>query len=150
MRRALDGVWEWEASSERVLYSDRFAELLGYATADIPQTLDFFRSILHPHDAAALWAAVDRHLAQGATYDVECRLRTKAGEYRWFRTRGKAQRDAQGRAVWMAGSLQDIHQQKTAENDLRDALHEVQQLTEQLRAENTYLPAAGDHPLVGI
>jgi len=136
---SLDGVWEWEAPSEQVQYSERFAELLGYHAAEVPQTLDFFRSILHPDDVETLWAAVDRHLEQGAPYDVECRLRTKTGDYRWFRTRGQAQRDAEGRPTWMAGSLQDIHKQKTAENDLRKALRDVQKLTQQLRAENVYL-----------
>ena len=136
---SLDGVWEWEASSEQVQYSERFAELLGYGAAEVPHTLDFFRSILHPDDAKTLWTAVDRHLEQSAPYDVECRLRTKTGDYRWFRTRGQAQRDTEGRPTWMAGSLQDIHQQKTAEEDLRKALRDVQELTQQLRAENVYL-----------
>ena len=136
---SLDGVWEWEVTSQQVQYSKRFAELLGYAAAEVPQTLDFIRSILHPQDAEIVWAAVDRHLIEDAPYDVECRLRTKSGQYRWFRTRGKAQRDEEGRSVWMAGSLQDIDQQKSAENDLRKALSEVQELTEQLQAENTYL-----------
>ncbi len=136
---SLDGVWEWEAKSERVQYSERFAELLGYTAAEVSQTLEFFRSILHPDDAENLWAAVDRHLAEGAPYDVECRLRTKDGKYRWFRTRGQAQRDLEGRPTWMAGSLQDIDKQKTAEEDLRKALSEVQELTEQLHAENVYL-----------
>jgi PAS domain S-box-containing protein len=136
---SLDGVWEWEAATERVQYSHRFAELLGYTAADIPQTLDFFRSILHPDDSESLWTAVDRHLKEGIPYDVECRLRTKDGDYRWFRTRGRAQHDAEGCPTWMAGSLQDIHPQKTAENNLREALRDVQQLTDQLRAENTYL-----------
>ncbi len=136
---SLDGVWEWEALSEQVHYSKRFAELLGYDAAEVPHTLDWFRSILHPDDAQMLWTAIDRHLTQGAAYDVECRLRTKTGNYRWFRTRGQAQRDAEGRPTWMAGSLQDIHQQKTAETDLRKALCDIQELTQQLRAENVYL-----------
>ena len=62
-----------------------------------------------------MWSAVDQHLSEGTPCDVECRLRTKDGEYRWFRTRGQAQRDANGEPTWMAGSLQDIHEQKTAE-----------------------------------
>jgi PAS domain S-box-containing protein len=136
---SLDGVWEWEAASERVLYSERFAQLLGYQANEVPQTLKFFRGILHPDDADSLWTAVQRHLSQGTPYDVECRLQTRSGEYRWFRTRGQAQRDADGRPTWMAGSLQDIDQQKTAETHLRTALAEVKRLTERLRAENTYL-----------
>jgi transcriptional regulator with GAF, ATPase, and Fis domain len=41
----------------------------------------------------------------------------------------------------MAVSLQDIHEQKTAEAELRMALQEVKRLTERLRAENIYLQA---------
>ncbi len=107
----------------------------------MPQTLEFFRSSLHPDDSQAMWTAVDQHLNKGTPCDVECRLRTKDHEYRWFRTRGQAQRDPNGRPTWMAVSLQDIHEQKTAEAELRMALQEVERLTERLRAENTYLQA---------
>ena len=136
---SLDGLWEWEPASETVQYSDRFAELLGYRADEVPHTLDFLRSVLHPDDAGLLWDAVDLHLKQGAPYDVECRLRTKEDEYRWYRTRGKAHRDAAGRATWMAGSLQDIDDQKRSAIRLREALEEVQLLSDRLRAENVYL-----------
>lgn len=136
---SLDGIWEWDATSDQVQYSERFAELLGYQATDLPQTLDFFRSILHPDDSETLWASVDQHLTEGVPHDVECRLQTKSGDYRWFQTRGQAQRDAEGRPTWMAGSLQDVHDRKMAEAELRGALKEVDRLTDQLRAENVYL-----------
>ena len=71
---SLDGVWEWEVTSQQVQYSKRFAELLGYAAAEVPQTLDFIRSILHPQDAEIVWAAVDRHLIKTLpmTSSVHC------------------------------------------------------------------------------
>ena len=136
---SLDGVWEWDASSDVVQYSDRFVELLGYSVAEVPQTLDFLRSILHPNDDAFVWAAIQDHLDHDTPFDVEYRLRTKSGNYRWFRTRGRAERDASGQATWMAGSLQDIHDQKTAEIGLREALQQVERLSERLQAENIYL-----------
>lgn len=136
---SLDGVWEWEVTGGRVQYSERFAELVGYAAEQVPQTLDFFASILHPDDSELLWESVNRHLREGHPHDVECRLRTKGGEYRWFRTRGRTQRDADDRPTWMAGSLQDIHDQKAAEMKLRSALSEVERLSDRLRAENVYL-----------
>ncbi len=46
---------------------------------------------------------------------MELRLRRKNGAYRWFLSRGQCVRDAQGRAVRMAGSLKDIHDRKLAE-----------------------------------
>jgi transcriptional regulator with GAF, ATPase, and Fis domain len=39
----------------------------------------------------------------------------------------------------MAGSLQDVHERKVAETELRNALEEVERLTDRLRAENVYL-----------
>lgn len=136
---SLDGLWEWDTRTDRVQYSDRFAELLGYDLSEVPPTAEFFHGIMHPDDAQDVWDAVERHLAQGDPYDAECRLRLRDGQYRWFRTRGLAQRDLDGQPVWMAGSLQDIHEQKSAEQKLRGALEEVERLTYQLRAENTYL-----------
>ena len=136
---SLDGVWEWDVLSNVVQYSERFVELLGYSESEVPQTLDFFRSILHPDDDVFVWAAIQDHLDHDSSFDVEYRLRTKSGDYRWFRARGKAERDASGRATWMAGSLQDIHEQKAAETGLREALEQVEHLSERLRAENVYL-----------
>ncbi len=135
----MDGVWEWDAKSERVQYSDRFVELLGYAASEVDQTLAFFRGILHPEDAATVWDVLNQHLERGDPCDVSCRLRIKKGEYRWFRMRGQTQRDDKGRPTWMAGSIQDVHREKTAETELRAALEQVERLTERLRAENVYL-----------
>jgi len=136
---SLDGVWEWQPNSGEVHFSERFAELLGYEIGEIEHTLEFFRSKLHPDDSQALWTAVDQHLSKATPCDVKCRLQTKTGVYRWFRTRGQAQRDTDGRPTWMAGSLQDIHEQKIAEAELRTAIRNVERLTERLQAENTYL-----------
>jgi PAS domain S-box-containing protein len=136
---SLDGMWEWDIASGAAQYSDRFAELLGYRPDDVPRTVDFLRSMIHPDDAEAMWAMVERHLEDRSPFDVECRLRSKAAEYRWFRARGLAQRDRANRATWMAGSIQDITEQKTAEVALRNALEEIEQLRDRLRAENTYL-----------
>jgi len=136
---SLDGVWEWQRESGQVHYSARFAELLGYQAGDVPHTLEFFRSCLHPDDSPAMWTVVEQHFSEGTPCDVECRLRTKDGDYHWFRLRGRAQRDEGKQPAWMAGAIQDIHAQKTAEVDLRMALQEVERLSERLQAENNYL-----------
>ena len=144
---SLDGVWEWDAKSERVQYSDRFLELLGYKASEVPQTLEFFRGVLYPEDAASVWGVLNQHLEQGDPCDVSCRLRGNDGEYRWFRMRGQTQRDDEGRPTWMAGSIQDVHREKTAETELREALKQVERLTERLRAENVYLQQEITHSM---
>ncbi|HUK01752.1 MAG TPA: PAS domain-containing protein [Steroidobacteraceae bacterium] len=111
-----DGLWEWEVDSRQLWLSPRFRELLGFAhdepVADDPEAL---ASYCHPQDRAKLHAATQAHLDGGAPYDLEIRMRTRAGEYRWFHIRGSAERDGAGRAQTLSGSAQDITPQKNAE-----------------------------------
>ena len=79
-----DGLWDWDLISNTVFYSDRFREILGYSSGEFPATIDSFRSRLHPEDAEAIWAAIERHLQKRVPYRVEYRLQTKSGDYRWF------------------------------------------------------------------
>jgi len=136
---SLDGMWLWEIPAGHVDYSHRWEEMLGYPRDEIPPTLDFFNVIVHPDDRDAVWAAVDRHLADGTPYQIEYRLRTRSGAYRWFLARGQARWDADGRATEMAGAIQDITRRKQAEEDLRAALAEITELKERLEKENVYL-----------
>jgi len=113
----LDGLWERDYGTGRVAYSDRFLELVGYSREEAPPALDFVYGIMHPDDAPAVRAAVERHLADRVPLQAECRLRTKGGEYRWFLTRGQAHWDAAGQPVRTAGTILDITERKQAEEE---------------------------------
>jgi chemotaxis protein methyltransferase CheR len=134
-----DGIWDWDITSDTVFYSDRFSEILGYSPEEFPGTMDTFRSLLHPEDADVTWVAVERHLQKRVPYNVECRLQTKSGEFRWFLARGQAIWDSKGNATRMSGSLQDITERVEALKNLRDALSEIKKLKENLEAERAYL-----------
>ncbi|HEX9301205.1 MAG TPA: diguanylate cyclase [Casimicrobiaceae bacterium] len=112
------GIWDWNVRTGEVYYSHRYKELLGYADDEFPNTLESFLDHLHPDDRSVRLAALNEHRAHGAPYDAEFRLRTRSGEYRWFRARGKSVRDAKGEAVRMAGSITDITDRKNAEAQL--------------------------------
>ena len=56
------------------------------------------------------------------------RLKTKTGEYRWFRMRGQAIYDADGGPVRMAGSMQDVHARKQAERQLEEYQEQLRSL----------------------
>jgi diguanylate cyclase (GGDEF)-like protein/PAS domain S-box-containing protein len=113
-----DGLWDWDVPARRVYFSPRFKELLGYADHELADTPDAFVALLHNEDREVTVAALRESLTRDAPYDAEYRLRTKQGEYRWFRARGQAVRDGTGRAVRMAGSLTDITDRKLAEVQL--------------------------------
>jgi chemotaxis protein methyltransferase CheR len=134
-----DGLWDWDLLSDIVFYSDRFREILGYSFAEFPGTIDSFRNLLHPDDADAIWAAIERHLQERLPYKVEYRLRTKSGEYLWFLARGQAIWNDEGKAIRMSGSIQDITERKQAELNLQVALSEISELKEKLEVERAYL-----------
>ena len=134
-----DGIWDWDILSNTVFYSDRFKENLGYASEEFPETVDAFRSRLHPEDADAFWAAVERHLQEHVPYNIEYRLKTNSGEYQWFLARGQAIWDDKGNATRMAGSIKNITERMEAAQNLRDALVEIRELKSHLEAEKAYL-----------
>jgi PAS domain S-box-containing protein len=139
LESSTDGLWDWDLLSNTVFYSDRFREILGYSSEEFPGTIDSFRSRLHPEDAEAIWAAIERHLQERVSYNVEFRLRTRAGGYLWFLARGQAVWDPAGNAVRMSGWIQDITERKEAELNLQAALCEIRQLKDKLEAERAYL-----------
>jgi hypothetical protein len=56
-----------------------------YASEEFTKTVDAFRSRLHPGETDNVWAAVENHFKKRVLFNIECRLITKSGEYRWLR-----------------------------------------------------------------
>ena len=107
-----DGLWDWTFRTREVFYSPRFCQLLGYGKSEMGATVRDFTSRLHQEDRAPIAKAFNDHLNHGATFDVELRLQNKAGEYRWFRSRGRSVLDSEGKAIRMAGALTDVNDRK--------------------------------------
>lgn len=123
-QHALDGsssgLWEWNIESNVVWYSPRFRELLGYKSEDeFPNVIESWESALHRKDRDRVLAALNNHFENNHGFDVEYRLMTRAGRYRWYNARGLAIRDQFGRPYLMSGSIQDVHDRKLAEKQIR-------------------------------
>lgn len=97
-------------------WSDQFRALISFTDEkDFPNVLDSWASRLHPNDKDKTFAAFSAHLndRSGKTgYDIEYQLKTKSGDYRWFKAKGFTMRDAQGNPLRVAGSLTDIKEEK--------------------------------------
>ena len=110
-----DGIWDWNLVTGFLYYSPRYQELLGYAENELQPVRDAFETHLHRDDRRVTMEALYAHFKQQAPYDVEYRLRTKLGEYRWFHARGKATFDPKGKPLRFTGSLRDISRRKQTE-----------------------------------
>jgi two-component system, sensor histidine kinase and response regulator len=116
VRGSTDGIWDWNVLTNEVYYSPRFKELIGYSDEEFPNVFSSFESRLHSEDHDSTLQRVNEHLTKQRPYDVEYRLLTKSGEYRWFRARGQAIWSSNGQPERMAGSITDI----TEEHLLRE------------------------------
>jgi len=115
------GLWDWDMEQDTMFYSPRFRALLGYSKAEFPDTPESLRAIVHPEDRPETLEVLRAHLEEDKPYSVECRLKLKSGEWRWFLITGMAQKDEKGHPFRMAGSMIDVTERKLAERELRDA-----------------------------
>lgn len=129
VRGSSDGLWDgrvspdepWYSPRTPVWWSPRFKQLLGYEEDEFPDVLESFLTRLHPGDKDLVLAALFAHMDRKAPYDVEYRLLTKRGEYRWFRGRGQAVWDDAGNPIRMAGSMRDVTDRKLADEAMQRA-----------------------------
>lgn len=114
-----DGIWEWNPITRENYWSPRMYEQLGYDPGDMPHIGEEFFEMIHESEREIARNCFFSHLENGTPYEMEFRLRTKSGGYRWFKSTGQAQWNAQGQAVLMVGSHEDIHEKKISEKLLR-------------------------------
>jgi PAS domain S-box-containing protein len=111
-------LWEWHLDSNEVWFSPRFKELLGYSEDEFANSFESLKSALHPDDKQRTLAVLKNHFNREGAFDIDYRLLTKAGGYRWFTARGAAMRGRDGQFDLLSGSIQDIHDQRMAEANL--------------------------------
>jgi two-component system, LuxR family, sensor kinase FixL len=74
---------------------------------------------LHPDDHDPVLAAWSEALQRGTPLQLEYRLRTAAGTYRWCHVRTRRREDCgHADAIWY-GTLEDVHERRTAQEALQ-------------------------------
>jgi PAS domain S-box-containing protein len=111
-----EGLFDLNVLTYESYVAPRFKELLGYQEHEIECTYAQWESWLHPDDRDRTLTALHQHLEQRIPYQVEYRMLTKSGEYRWFQARGQALWNEQGQAVRLAGSIGDITERKRSQH----------------------------------
>jgi PAS domain S-box-containing protein len=112
-----DGIWDIRMDTGTTYISPRGWEILGYQPGEQPEVAPEWRDLINPEDMAATSAALTAYIEnQSPVFDVEQRLKTRTGDWKWIRARGKAvARDAAGKPLRMTGTYTDISGWKEAE-----------------------------------
>ena len=136
---SLDGLWEWDLTSDALDYSDRLLELLGYTPGEVPATLDFFRH--RPPRRRRGRGVGGGQQPSPRPHAVRHRVPAadSVGRLSLVPVPRPSTRDAAGHPIWMAGCLQDITDRKRAEEAMEAALAENEKLRGRLEHEKQIL-----------
>lgn len=127
MRASNDGLWDWDLKTNKIYYSDRWKEMLGFNNDEISDTPDEWLSRIHQEDHDRVRASIDAYL-EGTTsnFEIEYRIRHFSDNYLWMMAKGLAIRTSSGRATRFAGSQTDVSERKSNEEQMiYDALHDT-------------------------
>lgn len=130
-----DGVWDWHLPSGWAFFSPRYNTMLGYDPGELEPNYETWSGLLHPDDRERAQREVEAHIAASKAYDVEFRMRTKSGDWKWIQARGRVvETDDTGAVVRMVGTHSDISERKAAELALKESEHLFALFMDQLPA----------------
>lgn len=110
------GLWDWNVNKGEVYFNARWKTMLGYEVEEIENSFASWEKLLYPEDLQRAKSAINAHFeGQTPVYEVEFRMLTKSGEWKWILAQGKVmERDAGGNPLRMTGTHIDISDRKQA------------------------------------
>jgi PAS domain S-box-containing protein len=94
-----------------------------------------FANFLHIDDVERVKSVWLQSVTSGEIYEVDCRVRSKSGEYRWYLVRGLPVRDDHGLIIKWFGTCTDIQNERQASEDLEKRVEERTELLRSALAE---------------
>ncbi|MEH2150328.1 PAS domain-containing protein [Nostoc sp.] len=123
------GMWFWNITTNEVIWTDKCRQLFGLSLkAEI--SFEIFLNCVHPEDRQCIHGAIARSIEEKVECDIEYRIIWSDGSIHWISAKGRVFYDAEGQAVRMMGTTQDISQRKQVENDLRQRETQLRRLVD--------------------
>ena len=131
--RAAHGIiWDWDIGKGKVLWSESIRTVLGYAASEdgfiVGDDSGWWRDKIHPDDCERVLKDLEACVrASGmSVWSSEYRFRRADGTYACVLDKGCIERDTDGTAKRMIGSMLDITQVKEQEQAIRKMNEELQ------------------------
>jgi PAS domain S-box-containing protein len=109
------GNWHWNVVANQLRWSDQIYSIFALEPRQFAGTYEAFLERVHPDDRTKVGDAVTQALKNGQPYNLEHRVTRPGGEVRIVQERAEVIRDAAGQALEMAGTVQDVTEQKRIE-----------------------------------
>jgi PAS domain S-box-containing protein len=102
-----------------IYFSQVYYTMLGYEPHEIPLSYDKWKDLVHPEEIETFEHSIDEILNnKKELYEIEYRMRTKKGEWKWILSRGKVvERNKQNNPLRIIGTHTDITEKKKSEEE---------------------------------
>jgi two-component system sensor histidine kinase/response regulator len=118
--RIPDVVWTIAAGRHYAFISPNIERLTGYGQDEMERGgACLYHDSIHPEDVTKVRAGLEALFSEGRSYDVECRVRRKDGEWIWVHDRAASTYVQDGRPC-ADGLLTDISERKRAEIEIAE------------------------------
>ena len=121
-----DAFSDWNLKSARIASGKQWKVLLGYNDNELDDTIATWRLLVHPDDLVVFDAAIAAYVRDRSRFfQAECRLKAKAGNWKWLFLKGLAvARDARGepsRIFLLHRDIKDFRQSEADALTAREA-----------------------------
>ena len=114
-------VWVADAAGHAIFFNQQWTDYTGIPTGPIAAE-EVSQNFIHPDDDAYTIEAWNEALKSGHIFNLEHRIRSASGEYRWFLVRAEPYRDPEtGEIVQWFGTSTDVHDHKMAQAALKQS-----------------------------
>jgi PAS domain S-box-containing protein len=114
------GRYEYEFEADRLHWSHSVFDIVGRDRDGFRGCIQDFLDCVHPDDREQETRAMAEAAAGTAAYDRVIRALSRDGAVRWLHSIGRFERDAEGKALRVVGTVQDVTGLKRAEQALKE------------------------------
>lgn len=123
-RIAKTGSWSLDIASNTLSWSDEISRIFEIApVADLDLSYDVFLNVIHPEDRSLVDETFRESMESHEPYSIEHRLLMPDGRVKFVHEKGETLYDEDGLALSLVGTVQDITEQRLAQNQVEWLAH---------------------------
>ena len=132
MDAAEHSFWDWDLDKNKVYFSPRFYNMLGYKAGELSTDIEDLANLLDPQSRERIKGELKEAVNNAEQFEKEIRVKNSDGSWKWFQLSGKTyELDAEKKAHRVVGVLIDIDKRKRQEEQLEKSRRQYTKLAEE-------------------